>query len=161
MRQQYFFPPITTDSNRVGKVLIRSLFFLSFLMCACEDNDAVVNVAPLRVFTSTTLYPMPQPVVLFLSNDTGEPISFDRWDETVFYYRDKLTETGWVEWTQTGIFPESVQTVQTLEPGETYADTIHVRKPGVYRFRVPVLLNGDPQRAQVLTSNVFEIVSTP
>lgn len=133
-------------------------FVIVVFILACEESyKPEESLAPLRASTSSAAYTVNDPIVVYVANQADEPVSFERWDGTIFYYRDKLTDSGWVEWTQTGIYPSSEMQRFILATNETYTDTILVRKPGVYRFRFPILHNNDPSRAGILTTNSFSI----
>ncbi len=136
-----------------------ALLVIVFFVVACEeDYKPNISKSIVGAATGTYAYATTNPqVVVYLTNHGDEPVGFDRWDATIYYYRDKLTDSGWVEWTKIGIYPTSVYDRYTLNPDEIYADTILVRKPGTYRFRFPILLNNDPVRLNMVTSNVFMI----
>jgi hypothetical protein len=133
-------------------------FVVVVFIIACEESyKPEESSVPLRASTSSTAYTVNDPIVVYVTNQTDDPISFERWDGTIFYYRDKLTDSGWVEWTQTGIYPSSEMQRYVLDADEVYVDTIIVRKPGIYRFRFPIRHNDDPSRGDVLTTNSFSI----
>jgi hypothetical protein len=133
-------------------------FVVVVFIIACEESyKPEESSVPLRASTSSTAYTVNDPIVVYVTNHTDDPISFERWDGTIFYYRDKLTDSGWVEWTQTGIYPSSEMQRYVLDADEVYVDTIIVRKPGIYRFRFPIRHNDDPSRGDVLTTNSFSI----
>jgi hypothetical protein len=138
------------------KKLILAALFVVILACE-ESYKPEVSSTPLQASTSATTYSINDPIVVYVANRTGDPISFERWDGTIFYFRDKLTDSGWVQWTQTGIYPSSEMQRFILGTDEVYADTIIVRKPGIYRFRFPIRHNDDPSRGDVLTTNSFSI----
>lgn len=111
----------------------------------------------LDVSTQSRRYELNDPIAVSVMNNSADTITLEVCNRNVFYYRDKLTENGWEEWTQLSCeTPLRLHTIQLL-PFTKYVDTIVVRKPGTYRFRIPVMKNRSENQMEMLHSNSFSI----
>lgn len=111
----------------------------------------------ISVSTQSWYYDVNELIVVTVVNNTEETVVLYGCNSDVFYYRDKLTDEGWEQWTQLSCGALGVLTGVELRSQSIVVDTINVRKPGTYRFRIPVMKNGDPNQMEMIYSNAFTI----
>ena len=138
---------------------MKRLVAIALLIFGCDNHSVppggVAN-NKITVFTDKSDYMRNEKTVITISNNTDQVVIFHGCSSNVFYYRDQWIEGQWLEWTRLAC-SDSLMDEMAIEPYENLLDSIVVHKPGTYRFRYPLFLQGDGNAPDTLTSNAFTI----
>jgi len=138
-----------------GQCMKKSWIVFACMAIGCDMGSKSSN--DLEVRTNKDEYFQESGIVVSMENKTDHTISVSVCENQsdIFYYRDRMTSTGWQEWTQ--LVCNSVLVPMNIPAGGLVTDTILVAKAGTYRFRIPFIHDQDSSMSGSAMSNEFSI----
>ena len=133
------------------------LWLTVLLLNGCDSNvtrSDITSAYGLFVTTDKTSYMRNEKTVITIVNNSDQTAVFERSQSDIFYYRDRWVENQWVQWTSL-FYSDSLEKL-ILKPHTSISDSIVVHKPGDYRFRYPMYLEGE-NTPDTISSNSFTI----